>query len=117
MNLDDAIKAHTEWKIKLRTAIQAKQQLDATTIARDNACPLGQWLHGEAKTRHSTLSSYVTCVREHAAFHAQAGRVAAAINAGKYSEADAMLAAGTQYAAASTAVSAAVREFRKALTS
>ena len=113
MNLDNAIAAHAEWKTKFRSAIQKKEQLDATTISMDNKCPLGQWLHGEAKGQYSRLTSYGTCVAKHAEFHRCAGKVAARINAGNFAEAEAMLANDTPYAAASSAVGVAIIGLRK----
>lgn len=113
MNLDTAIQAHAEWKLKLRSAIQKKEPVDAATISTDKACALGKWLHGEAKATYSGLASYAACVDKHASFHREAGKVATAINAAKYAEADAMLASGTPYGAASNAVGMAVLGLRK----
>jgi methyl-accepting chemotaxis protein len=113
MNLDDAITAHAEWKMKLRRAIQAKESLDVASISSDDKCPLGQWLHGEAKGRYARLTSYGTCLANHAEFHRCAGKVATTINAGNYSEAEAMLANGTPYAAASNAVGVAIIGLRR----
>ena len=44
-------------------------------------CELGTWLHGKAKSQIGHLASYVECVQKHAAFHVEAGKVAAIINA------------------------------------
>jgi hypothetical protein len=82
VDLDKAIQAHGEWKAKFRSTMQKKQQLDAAAIAKSNACPLGQWLHGDAKARYGSLASYKSCVEKHAAFHAEAGKVGNAITAG-----------------------------------
>lgn len=108
MDLGSAIQAHGEWKLKLRTAIQKKERLDVAAIAVDNKCPLGQWLHGEAKARYASMKSYQECVVRHAAFHKEASRVAEAINAADYATASAMLDAGTPYTAASGAVGSAI---------
>lgn len=113
MDLDTAIAAHGEWKVKFRAAIQRRQQLDAKTIGRDDQCPLGLWLCGEAKAKYAGLRSYAQCLRDHSAFHAQAGKVASAINAGKYTEAEAMLAATSPYTAASNAVGVAILGLRR----
>jgi methyl-accepting chemotaxis protein len=113
MNLDIAIAAHAEWKTKLRGAIQRKEQLDAVVITSDDKCPLGQWLHGEARTQYAKLKSYGICVAKHAEFHTCVGNVAKTINAGKYAEAEAMLAGGTPYSAASSAIGVAVLALRK----
>lgn len=113
MNLDTAISAHADWKLKFRNAIAKKEKLDDAGICVDHACPLGKWLHGEAKAAHGKLASYGNCVKKHAAFHQEAGKIAKLINAGKYTEAEAMLASGTSYAAASGEVGAAIIAFRK----
>jgi methyl-accepting chemotaxis protein len=45
-DFDKGIEAHRQWKVKLRRAIEEREQLDAETICRDDRCPLGQWIHG-----------------------------------------------------------------------
>jgi Chemoreceptor zinc-binding domain len=113
MDLDKALQAHGEWKLKLRSAIAKKEQLDAKTISADNCCPLGKWLHGEARSKYSQMKAYSACVSKHADFHREAGRIATTINQGKYAEAEAMLNGGTPYAAASSAVGGAVLGLKK----
>lgn len=113
MNLDHAIAAHAEWKIKLRSAIEKREQLDVATISSDNMCPLGQWLHGDAKGQYARLASYANCVAKHAEFHRCAGNVASKINSGKFAEAEAMLAARAPYLTASSAVGVAIIIFRR----
>lgn len=113
MNLESAIGKHAEWKMKFRNAISKQAQLDAVTIAKDNCCDLGVWLHGEGKTKYGKLASYVECVRNHSAFHLEAGKVASAINAKKYAEAEAMIDGGTIYAKTSSAVGVSVMHLKK----
>ena len=113
MDLNQAIQKHAEWKLKFRSAISKNETMDITTISKDNCCELGKWLHGEAKPKFGGLQSYVSCVAKHAAFHVEAGKVAQAINAKKFLEADAMLNAGTVYTLASSAVGVAIIQFKK----
>ena len=113
MDLNQASAAHAEWKVKLRMAITKQEQLDAGAITLDNACMLGKWLHGPAKAQYSGLRSYGDCVAKHAAFHREAGAVARCINAKDYAKAEAMLAGGTAYAAASSAVGSAILGLKK----
>ncbi len=113
MDLDNAIQAHAEWKVKLRAAIAKKEKMDAAKLGRDDNCSLGQWLHGEGKGAYGRLASYSRCVEEHAKFHRCAGEVARTINAGKLTQAEAMLATGTPYAGASSAVAMAVMALKK----
>ncbi len=55
MDLNDAINSHTDWKIRLRHAISERATLDVASVARDDACDYGQWLHGPARQRFGTL--------------------------------------------------------------
>jgi methyl-accepting chemotaxis protein len=104
LDLTEAIAKHGQWKMKFRTAIKEKQQIDAAMIAKDDCCTLGQWLHGEGGTRHGTLLQFQILVETHRTFHRVAGKVAQMINGARYAEAEAALSAGTPYAAASSDV-------------
>ncbi|MBI4693498.1 MAG: CZB domain-containing protein [Gammaproteobacteria bacterium] len=113
MDLNQAIAAHSDWKLKLRAAITKKEKVDAVTLSADDKCVLGKWLHGDAKAKYSSLKSYTDCLAKHASFHREAGKVAQAINAGNYTDAVAMLNAGTTYTLASTAATAGILALKK----
>ncbi|QDZ29909.1 chemotaxis protein [Noviherbaspirillum sp. UKPF54] len=113
MDLHQAVEKHAEWKVKFRSAISKKETMDALTIAKDNCCELGKWLHGDAKSRYGSLPSYAECLLKHATFHAEAGKVAHAINAKNFDQAEAMLGGGTSYYQASSAVGVAIGHLRK----
>lgn len=113
MNLDDAIQRHMEWKVKFRTAITKQEQMDVSTIEKDNCCELGKWLYGEGKTQCSSLGSYATVLGKHAAFHVEAGKVAATINAKKYTEAEAMLGGSSAFTVVSGEVGVAIMRLKK----
>jgi len=113
MDLSSAIEKHTEWKVKLRLAIAKKEAMDAETISKDNSCELGKWLHGEAKSKFGKLASYSDCVNKHAAFHAEAGKVARQINSKSYAAAESMLNGNTPYAVASYAVGNAIAQLKR----
>jgi methyl-accepting chemotaxis protein len=100
MDLAQAGQMHSEWKIKLRMAIAKQETLDANAILTDDECPLGKWLHGEAKAKFSGLPSFSECVERHAAFHREAGKVAQTINAKDFAQAKTMMDANTPYALA-----------------
>lgn len=104
MDLSKAIEAHVQWKTKFRAAIHKQESMDATTIGKDNCCELGKWLYGEGKSKHGSLPSFKDTVAKHSDFHAAAGKVAAAINAKQFAQADKMIAAGTPFAITSAAV-------------
>jgi methyl-accepting chemotaxis protein len=113
MDLDHANMAHAQWKVKLRSAISAKEAMDTATISKDNKCEFGQWLHGDAKAKFGHLSSYGKCVAAHAAFHIEAGKVATLINAKRYDDAAAMLGMGTPFAESSGNVTTAIFAMQK----
>ena len=113
MDLDHAIGSHSEWRLKFRNAISKQEEMDVATISADNRCELGKWLHGEARNKFGQLRSYADCIQKHAAFHAEAGRVASVINAKKYAQAERMLDGGTGYANASSDACMAISLLKK----
>ncbi len=88
MNFDEAITAHSQWKIRLQGVVAGTSQevLDPALIGLDDRCPLGQWIHGEAKA-HGALKEYEELVSEHAAFHKAAAEVLRMVQEGKTAKA------------------------------
>jgi methyl-accepting chemotaxis protein len=111
--LDVALQKHAEWKVKLRTAINQRDTLDAVTISKDNCCDFGKWLHGDAHQQLGHLASYTECVGKHAAFHKEAGSIAGLINEQKYTEADQKLASESGFNQASSEVGSAIMRLKK----
>lgn len=114
MNLEEAVQKHAEWKLKFRSAISRKEQMDVATISKDNCCVVGQWLHGEGKTRWGSKPEFQRALDKHRVFHTEAGKVASLINTAKYAEAEAALGNGTPYASASSEVGVALIALKKA---
>lgn len=113
MKLDDAIATHVQWKIKLRRAIAKREKLDASTIRKDDACELGQWLRGAGQLQHGHCAAFPEVVRRHAEFHEQAALVAAEINAGHHASAARMLDRDSAYWAASSEVGISIVRLKK----
>ncbi len=114
IDLDGAMQKHADWKMKLRNAISNKEHLDEETISKDNCCDFGKWLHHEDTHPHiSHLASYHDCVKFHAEFHKEAGRIAGIINQGRYHEAEEMLSGTSEFAKRSTAVGSAIIRLKK----
>lgn len=57
--------------------------------------------------------SHNECITKHTAFHQEAGKVFALINAAKYSEAEAAIGSGTAYAAVSSVVGVVIIKLKK----
>ncbi|MBS0249196.1 MAG: CZB domain-containing protein [Proteobacteria bacterium] len=115
INLDAAIDKHAEWKVKLRRAISNQEQLDAATITKDDCCQLGQWLHGDGKSRYGSSGEFEKLKALHRSFHAEAGRIAALINERRYDEAEKALSNGKAYAKASDTVISAIMALKRKL--
>jgi len=113
IDLDAALQAHSEWKIKLRSGISKREFMDAATIGRDDCCKLGKWLHGGGQKQYQHLSSFHDCLNKHAAFHREAGKVAEIINQGQYEKAESLLDSGSAFAAASSQVGVAIVTLKK----
>lgn len=113
MNLDNAILAHYEWKNKLKAAIAGKAQLDAATISLDNCCEFGKWLYGDGGKQYGKKPEFTALLQKHKTFHAEAGRVASAINAKKYDEASKMIETSSPFGTASVGVGVAVNALKR----
>ena len=109
IDLGSAIAKHQAWKTTLRNAVLRGEQLDAAKISCDDACPLGQWLHGGGRSRWGKRPAFTALLEKHAVFHREAGRVAQAVNTGNKQESLAMLGNGTPFAKATQATVMAIR--------
>jgi hypothetical protein len=85
MDIDAAIQAHVNWKIKLTQFMNgsAKEKIDANVAGKDDACALGQWLHGEGRTVLAGRSDYQDLVSAHAEFHRQVAALVRKCEAGQ----------------------------------
>jgi Chemoreceptor zinc-binding domain len=98
MSLQDeitkAIGAHGVWKMRLRTAIESgKADANAADVAKDNACPFGQWLYGAAVPPAARASADYAAVRKlHADFHKCAAKVIECVGHGDKAKADTLMA-------------------------
>ena len=114
-NLNKAISAHAQWKIKLRNAAMNHEHLDANTIHRDDACALGQWLYGDGEHVHGDKETFKHLRHAHKEFHHAAAMVAETINGGQTDRAQRMLGNGTPFANSTNKVIKAIQELRKQL--
>lgn len=117
LNFYSAIQSHQKWKARLGDYARGEgtEQLNAETICRDDRCPLGIWLHNQARVPHAQFGLFNRLVEEHAEFHRQAAEVVRLIQAGAAESARAELAKG-QYARISHRVIATLSELYLAVT-
>lgn len=113
INLDNAIKAHADWRQKLRTAATRQEKLDAKTISRDDCCEMGKWLHGSGGTKFGGEATFMQLIKEHKDFHSEAGKVAGVVNQGDGEKAVQMLGSGTGFARTSNEVSRLIVQLKR----
>lgn len=91
LDFDGAIRAHMQWKQKLRSYLGGSGgKLDVVTVERDDKCVLGCWLHGDGK-RLASDPIYTSLRGHHAEFHRCAAQVIRLADAGERDAAQAML--------------------------
>ncbi len=114
MDLDEAVKAHAAWKMKLGAYLRhPDRSVNADEVGRDDHCPLGQWLHGEGKKTLSNLPEYKTLVAEHARFHRAVGHAIQQADAGKNLEEEHVLGWDSEFAASSRNIVSAIVQIKK----
>lgn len=112
MNFDEAINAHTKWKVRLRMVIEGTEKLDPAVVCKDNQCDLGKWIYGDG-AKYNRLVSYGILKSEHAHFHQCAAAIVTKANAGNRTAAEAMLGPTGDFAKASQATVAAIMKMKK----
>ena len=113
MDFADAIRAHVAWKVRLRMVLDGQgERMSSDEAARDDACDLGRWIHGEGR-RHFSKPAYRELKEVHARFHQVAAEVLAASERGDRRAAEAGLE-GAEYVKSSSAVVAAIMRMREA---
>src|SRR5450830_763291 len=100
IDLDNAIKAHADWRSKLRPAATRHEQLYAETTSRDNCCEMSKWLHGAGVSQFGGGPTFVELIDAHQAFHLEAGNVARTVNQGDGAQTEQMLGSGTGFSQA-----------------
>lgn len=113
MNFDEAIKAHSDWKMKLNRYIaNPDKSIDIQTLSKDNACALGQWLYGEGKA-YNKLPEYNELLQEHAKFHKAAGDIVRRCDHGEEVKAELSLGAHSPFSEHSTRVVSLLMHLKK----
>jgi len=116
IDLTTAIKAHADWRSKLRQGAQKGTQMDVATIGRDDCCELGKWLHGVGQAKCGTKPSFVSLIAAHQGFHKEAAKVAQTINQGSSEAAEKMLGSDTGFSTASSNVTRLIVQLRNECT-
>lgn len=77
LNMKDALDAHNDWTHRLERIIDgtSKEILEVETVACDDRCALGRWIHGHAAEHFGKLDEFHELKQVHADFHREAGEL------------------------------------------
>lgn len=113
MDFDEAIKAHSAWKLKLSQYLEKPDgSLKATDVQMDNKCVLGQWIYGEG-AKHTSLPEYSTLKNEHASFYKAAAEVIRKADSGQSVSEDVAIGSKSDFGRTSTAVITAIMMMKR----
>jgi methyl-accepting chemotaxis protein len=109
-----ALSAHGSWKDKLATAVEAgTSDADPATVALDDRCSFGQWLHQTISTQQRSSSHYKPVHDLHEQFHKNAAEVLKLALNGHGSDARAGMSVGGGFARTSSALTQELIAWRR----
>ncbi len=112
MNFDEAIRAHSDWKVKLSLYLKKPDHsLKSGDIQIDSKCALGQWIYGEGG-KYSQMSEFQTLKAEHAHFHRAAAQVVQKADAGQNVGDDVAIGSASEFGKASSTVVSAIMHMK-----
>jgi methyl-accepting chemotaxis protein len=90
-----AVESHQKWKIRRLNHINKKgeEDLDWRVVCRDDACPLGKWLHTTTPPE-AKRGLFTSLMEDHTEFHMVAGEIVSMADSGNDAEAKASLQSG-----------------------
>ncbi|MCQ4347966.1 CZB domain-containing protein [Pseudomonas stutzeri] len=93
LNIDVAVMAHENWKLRLETYLAGKSQEDLRpeVVCCDERCDLGKWIHGDGEEHLGQYMTFQDLKATHKMFHYTASNVLILSQAGKQEEAQALL--------------------------
>lgn len=93
--IDQAIWAHSRWKVHLKEAIETGQSdFSVETVRNPHACAFGQWLDSK---EGKTLSHYSEIVELHKNFHKEAAKILSLALIGQKKEAASQVQLGSEF--------------------
>jgi methyl-accepting chemotaxis protein len=113
MDFDQAIVAHSAWKLKLAAYIRKPDgSLNSVDVGADNKCALGQWIYGEG-SKYSSFPEFSVLKSEHARFHMAAADIIKKADSGQQVSEDFALGSKSAFADASGRVVTAIMKMKR----
>lgn len=93
LNIDVAVMAHENWKLRLETYLAGKSEEDLRpdVVCCDDHCDLGKWLYSDGEAHLGKYMTFQDLKATHKMFHYTASSVVALSKAGKQDEANQLL--------------------------
>jgi len=108
--------AHRSWRLKLRSFLDGRENIDPAGLASHRGCELGKWIYASGMTAYGHLQEMADLEKKHKDMHARVKQVVELKHAGKASEAEQeffrVCEAGEEVIALITRVEAQVIGFR-----
>ena len=114
--INQAIAAHGQWKVKLRNAIETGEcESTPDKVKQDNNCSFGKWLHEriDPEVKHSPF--YKEIVYLHAQFHKEAGAILELALNGNKKEAENLMKSWSSFSGLSGKLTRKMMEWQKNL--
>ena len=104
MEIQDAITAHSTWKMKLAKYLsQPDHSLNASVVGSPDHCELGKWIKDEGK-QYSHLPEFAALISSHNSFHKAAGEIIRKADAGERITAEIAFGAQSEFSSASAKI-------------
>lgn len=80
--------AHKSWRLKLRTFLDGRENIDPKKLASHRDCELGKWIYADGLAAYGHLHEMVDVEKKHRDMHALVKQVVQLKHSGKVSEAE-----------------------------
>ena len=93
LNIDVAVMAHDNWKLRLETYLAGKSEEDLRpdVVCCDDHCDLGKWIYSDGEQHLGQYMTFQDLKATHKMFHYTASSVVTLSKAGKPDEANELL--------------------------
>lgn len=113
MDFDAAVKAHSDWKLKLKKYLRNPDNtLRGHDVCMDNRCELGRWIHGEG-AKYANLAEFKELKSNHAQFHRAAGSIVDKANSGAQVASDTAIGDSSEFSQVSMKVVSNIMALRR----